>query len=74
MNKYFWNKMMIWMPRAPFYIKMFLCKMLKSSLKDMENDIVLFNELNLWIDSSGRPQTSNPNYVVNKINSQDLKQ
>lgn len=43
-----------------------IAKILLKSLKDMPNDIVLFNELKLWIDTEGRPTTSNPNYHINK--------
>lgn len=48
------------------WFKMAVAKILLRSLKDMTNDIVLYNELNLWIETEGRPQTSNVNYQINK--------
>jgi hypothetical protein len=30
------------------------------------NDLILYNELKLWIETKGRPTTSNPNYWKNK--------
>lgn len=54
--------------KAPKWLKLFLAKILVRTLTmgDLENDIVLFNELNLWIDTDCRPQTSNINYHINK--------
>lgn len=65
MKKRFWKKMSVLMPKAPFWFKKFLAKLFVASLDDLTNDIVLYNELNLWIDTDGRPQTSNPNHWVN---------
>lgn len=31
------------------------------------NDIILYNELSLWIETNGRPTTSNVNYQINKM-------
>lgn len=58
--------MKIYYSKFPFWFKMMIAKILLKSLKDMPNDIVLFNELKLWIDTEGRPTTSNPNYHINK--------
>ena len=51
--------------RLPMGVKLFIGKIFIRCLKDMENDIVLFNELTLWIETEGRPQTSNPNHWIN---------
>jgi hypothetical protein len=32
---------------------------------EVKNDIVLYNELKLWVETKGRPTTSNPNYHIN---------
>ena len=49
----------------PMWFKLILAKIFVRCLKDMTNDIVLYNELQLWIETEGRPQTSNPNHWVN---------
>ena len=43
------------MPKTQFFIKMFLAKLLVRCLNNLSNDIVLFNELSLWIDTKGDP-------------------
>lgn len=54
--------------KSPFWFKLLLAKILIRTFKsgNMDNDIVLFNELNIWIKTKGRPLTSNPNYYINK--------
>ena len=51
--------------RLPMWAKLFIAKVFIRCLKDLPNDIVLYNELNLWIETNGRPQTSNPNHWIN---------
>lgn len=54
------------MSKAPLWIKLKIAKLLLYCMKLSDNDIVLYNELRLWIDTNGRPTTSNPNYWINK--------
>ncbi len=61
----FWKKMSVLMPKAPYWLKMFLAKLFVRCLKDLANDIVLYNELDLWIKTKARPQTSNINWWIN---------
>ena len=65
MKQRFWKKMSVLMPKAPCWFKMFLAKLFIRCLKDLANDIVLYNEINLWIETNGRPQTSNTNWWIN---------
>ena len=53
--------------KMPKWLQIKIAKILLASFRteDMQNDIVLFNELKLWIETKGRPTTSNPNYWVN---------
>jgi len=60
------------LPNTPFSLKIFIVKILIRMLKVDGNNIVLFNELQLWIETNGRPNTSNPNYIINEINQQKL--
>ena len=46
---------------AKIFIRMF-----KGFGDTFDNDIILYNELKLWIDTNGRPTTSNINYHINK--------
>ena len=55
MKNIFWKKLNVLMPKTPFFIKMFLAKLLVRCLNNLSNDIVLFNELSLWIDTKGDP-------------------
>lgn len=52
--------------KAPKWVKLRIAKMLLHCLDLNDNDIVLYNELRLWIDTEMRPTTSNPNYWINK--------
>ena len=54
--------------KSPGWFKLFIAKILVRmlTLENAHNDIVLFNELNLWIRTNMRPTTSNPNYWINK--------
>ena len=56
--------------KLPMCIKIFWAKvfirMFKGFGDTFDNDIILYNELNLWIKSNGRPTTSNINYWINK--------
>ena len=65
MKQKFW-KLMNNAYKLPMSVKMFIAKTFIRCLKDMPNDIVLYNELNLWIETNGRPQTSNINHWINK--------
>lgn len=55
--------------KLPFRVKMFWAKafirMLKGFGETFDNDVILYNELSLWIRTEGRPTTSNPNYHIN---------
>lgn len=53
--------------KAPFWFKKMIAKILLHCLRieHLQNDIVLFNELKLWIETDGRPQTSNINHHIN---------
>lgn len=51
--------------KFPMWFKIVVAKILLKSLKDLTNDIVLYNELKLWIETEGRPQTSNINHHIN---------
>ena len=64
MRKLFWK---IPFYNMPFKFKKFIAKILLHSFKsgNMPNDIVLYNELQLWIKTDGRPSTSNINYHIN---------
>ena len=61
----FWKKMSVLMPKSPYWFKIFLAKIFIRCLKDLANDIVLYNELDLWIKTKSRPQTSNINWWIN---------
>ncbi len=56
--------------KLPFWFKLIWAKaflyMFKGFGDTFDNDIVLYNELKLWIDTKGRPTTSNINYHINK--------
>ena len=65
MKNRFWKKMSVLMPKAPFWVKRFIAKLFIRCLNNLTNDIVLYNELNLWIETDARPQTSNPNHWIN---------
>lgn len=66
MKKRFWK---LPFHKLPFSVKMFTAKifirMLRGFGPTYNNDIILYNELNLWIETEGRPTTSNPNYHIN---------
>lgn len=57
--------------KLPFWFKLFWAKcflrMFDGLGPNLPNDIVLYNELSLWIRTKGRPTTSNINYHLNKI-------
>lgn len=55
-------------PKFPFKFKLFVAKILIRCLRvdKLPNDIILFNELTVWIETEGRPTTSNVNYHINK--------
>ena len=65
MKKKFWKLMSLKMPKTPLWLKLFLAKLFIRCLKDLTNDIVLYNELNLWIETNAKPQTSNVNHWIN---------
>lgn len=54
--------------KSPWWFKKMIAKLLLRMFKveHMENDMILYNELKLWIDTDGRPTTSNVNYHINK--------
>lgn len=53
--------------KAPKCLKVLTAKVLyrMMTLENLQNDIVLFNELDVYIKTNGRPTTSNPNYWLN---------
>lgn len=53
---------------APFWFKKLIAKILIRclSIGHFDNDIILYNELRKWIETDGRPTTSNVNYHINK--------
>jgi hypothetical protein len=57
--------------KLPFRFKLFWAKcfirMFKGFGETFDNDIILFNELSKWIETNGRPTTSNINYWRNKL-------
>jgi hypothetical protein len=62
----FWKKMSVVMPKSPYWLKMFMAKIFIRCLNDLANDIVLYNELDLWIKTKARPTTSNVNWWINR--------
>lgn len=54
--------------KSPMWLKLLVAKILirMLTIDNLQNDIVLFNELNEWVRTKGRPTTSNPNYWINK--------
>lgn len=56
--------------RLPFCVKLWWAKMFIRMFKGFgptfDNDIILYNEIKKWIDTKGRPSTSNINYHINK--------
>ena len=52
--------------KSPMWFKIRIAKILLRCMDLNHNDIILYNELRLWIDTEGRPTTSNPNYWINK--------
>jgi hypothetical protein len=59
------KKMKITLNNSPMWFKLLIAKVLLRCMDLSVNDIVLYNELKLWIDTQGRPTTSNPNYWIN---------
>lgn len=57
--------------KLPMWFKMLLAKILLRTMQLGDNEIILFNELRLWIETGGRPTTSNPNYWINKEGGSD---
>lgn len=53
------------LPNSPQWLKLWVAKILIRMLKDLSNDIILYNELSLWIETKGKPQTSNINHWLN---------
>jgi hypothetical protein len=53
--------------RLPMWFKLWWAKKFihMFRLESLQDDIVLFNELRLWIETKGRPTTSNTNYWIN---------
>ena len=47
-----------------FWAKIFI-RMFTGVGPNFDNDIILYNELKLWIETNGRPTTSNINYWIN---------
>ncbi len=54
----------------PMWIKLFWAKvfirMFRGFGKSFDNDIILYNELKLWIETNGRPTTSKITYWTKK--------
>ena len=57
--------------KLPFRIKLWWAKQLLYMFKGLgptfNDDIVLYNELSLWIETKGKPTTSSVGYQENKI-------
>lgn len=57
--------------KLPFHIKLWWAKQLLYMFKGLgptfNDDIVLYNELSLWIETKGKPMTSSIEYQENKI-------
>jgi hypothetical protein len=55
--------------KLPMWFKLFWAKcfirMFKGFWRIFNNDIILYNELKKWIETKGRPTTSNSNYWIN---------
>jgi hypothetical protein len=53
---------------SPKWLKLLVARLLRRMLtiNNWENDIILYTELNKWIDTEMRPTTSNSNYWINK--------
>jgi hypothetical protein len=49
MKKYYYS--------LPFRFKLWWAKHFICMLKDLKEDVVLYNELKLWIETEGKPQT-----------------
>jgi len=53
----------------PMWFKLFWAKafirMFRGFGPTFNNDIILYNELRKWIETKGRPTTSNSNYWIN---------
>lgn len=60
-------KLKLW--KLPFKIKLFWAKvfihMFRGFGPTYPNDLILYVELKKWIETEGRPTTSNPNYHIN---------
>jgi len=56
--------------RLPFAVKMFWAKcfirMFRGFGPTFPDDIILYNELSLWIETGGKPTTTHPNYIARK--------
>lgn len=53
--------------KLPFRIKLWWAKQFIYMLRDLPNDVVLYNELSLWIESNGKPTTSSVGYRESEI-------
>lgn len=57
--------------KLPFQVKLWWAKQLLYMFKGLgptfNDDIVLYNELSLWIETKGKPTTSSVGYQENKI-------
>jgi hypothetical protein len=66
--KYLLNKIPLY--KLPMWFKLLWAKafirMFRGFGPTFHNDLILYNELNLWIETKGRPTTSNTNYWINK--------
>ena len=49
-----------------FYGKVFMYMLGRIGTDEFVNDMVLYNELKLWVETQGSPTTSNINYHINK--------
>lgn len=56
--------------KLPFWAKLLIAKVFIRTFRGFgptfDNDLILYNELRLWIETNGRPTTSNTNYWINK--------
>ena len=50
--------------RLPFSVRMFFAKCFIRMLKVGPDDIILYTELRDWIETKGKPITTNKNYIA----------
>jgi hypothetical protein len=63
--------------KLPFCVKLWWAKQLIYMFKGLgptlPDDIVLYNELSLWIETKGKPTTSSEGWKNNKTNGESIE-